>query len=219
MFEEIFRHKKAVAENLESYGFTRIRGGYRYEHDILHGEFRLEITLGKNLMPETRLTENATGEEYVLYKTDAVGSYVGAVRAAVAAVLRNIAEQCYETAVFKARQSVELIAYVRENYGDELEFLWEKFPDCAIWRRKDSRKWYGVLLTVSRRKLGLPSEDTAEILDLRGEPKLLEQLVDNKRYFPGWHMNKKHWYTIVLDGSVPLEQICRRVEQSYFLAT
>ncbi len=219
MFEEIFRHKKAVAENLESYGFTRIRGGYRYDIDILHGEFHLEITLGKNFMPETRLVENAAGEEYVLYKTDAVGSYVGEVRAAVAAVLRNIAEQCYETAVFKARQSVDLIAYVREKYGDELEFLWEKFPDSAIWRRRDSQKWYGVLLTVSRRKLGLPSEETVEIVDLRGDPELLKRIVDNKRYFPGWHMNKKHWYTIVLDGSVPLEQICRNLDQSYFLAT
>lgn len=58
-----------------------------------------------------------------------------------------------------------------------------------------------------------------EIVDLRGDPELLKRIVDNKRYFPGWHMNKKHWYTIVLDGSVPLEQICRNLDQSYFLAT
>lgn len=37
------------------------------------------------------------------------------------------------------------IEYVRKKYGDELEFLWTKFPDNAAWRRKDNRKWYGVL--------------------------------------------------------------------------
>ena len=110
------------------------------------------------------------------------------------------------------------MAYVRENYGDELEFLWEKFPDCAVWRRRDSRKWYAVLLTVSRRKLGLPSDDREEILDLRCDPGLLQQRIDNRFYFPGWHMNKKHWYTIILDGSVPLERICRHIDESYLLA-
>jgi len=35
---------------------------------------------------------------------------------------------------------------------------------------------------------------------------------------PGWHMNKKHWYTIVLDGSVLTNEICRRVNDSYMLA-
>lgn len=218
MFEDIFRHKKVVAEKLEAYGFRQTRGVYRYDRDILNGEFHLEIILGKSSVPETRVTDNATGEEYVLYRTDAVGKYVGTVREAVVAVLRDIAGQCCETAVFKARQSAELMAYIREKYGDELEFLWEKFPDCAVWRRKDTRKWYAVLLTVSRRKLGLPSEDSAEIIDLRSKPELLQQRMDNRRYFPGWHMNKKHWYTIILDGSVPLEEICRNIDESYLLA-
>ena len=31
-------------------------------------------------------------------------------------------------------------------------------------------------------------------------------------------MNKKHWYTILLDDSVPLEEICRRIDRSYLLA-
>lgn len=218
MFEDIFRHKKAIVAKLKAYGFRRSCGVFRYDRDILNGEFHLEIILGKHPVPETRVTENATGEEYVLYRTDAVGSYVGAVRAAVTAVLGEIADQCCETALFTARQSAELMAYVRENYGDELEFLWEKFPDCAVWRRRDSRKWYAVLLTVSRRKLGLPSDDRAEILDLRCDPELLQQRIDNRFYFPGWHMNKKHWYTIILDGSVPLERICRHIDESYLLA-
>ena len=44
---------------------------------------------------------------------------------------KDIADRCYETAVFKAEQSVALIAYVREKYGDELEYLGDKFPDNA----------------------------------------------------------------------------------------
>ena len=35
---------------------------------------------------------------------------------------------------------------------------------------------------------------------------------------PGWHMNKKHWYTICLNGSVPICEILSRIDASYQLA-
>lgn len=218
MFEDFFGHKRAIDERLDDFGFQKIGSTYQYETDILNAEFHLKISIGKNSVLDTKLIENETGEEYVLYKTNATGEYVGAIREAIFAVLQSIADQCYEAAVFKADQSVELIAYIREKYGDELEYLWEKFTDNAVWRRKDSRKWYGILLRISRRKLGIQSDEIVEIIDLRGEPRTLETLIDNESYYPGWHMNKKHWYTIILDGSVSLEEICHRIDESYLLA-
>ena len=217
MFEDIFLRKKAVLEKLDAYGFRKIRNHRKYDTDMLNGEFHLEITIGKNSVPDTKLTEIATGEEYVLYKTDTVGTFVGEVRTAVTNILQDIADRCYETAVFKAEQSVALIAYVRKKYGDELEYLWDKFPDNAVWRRKDNEKWYGALLSVSRRKLGIPSDEIVEIIDLRTAPEEMENLIDNTRFFPGWHMNKKHWYTIILDETVSTDEICRRVDESYLL--
>jgi len=34
---------------------------------------------------------------------------------------------------------------------------------------------------------------------------------------PGYHMNKKHWNTIVLDGSIPQGEIERMIDHSYGL--
>ncbi len=42
--------------------------------------------------------------------------------------------------------------------------------------------------------------------------------VDNHKYFPGYHMNKKHWYTICLDGSVEPVELYQRLDLSYKLA-
>ncbi len=67
-------------------------------------------------------------------------------------------------------------------------------------------------------KTGLPDDETVEIFDFRILPEELEALVDYKTYFPGYHMNKKHWCTIILDGTVPFEEICRRIDASYLLA-
>ena len=36
---------------------------------------------------------------------------------------------------------------------------------------------------------------------------------------PGWHQNKEHWNTIILDGSIPEEDIRRMIAESYDLVT
>lgn len=36
---------------------------------------------------------------------------------------------------------------------------------------------------------------------------------------PGWHQNKENWNTIILDGSVPTEEIKRMIAESYDLVT
>lgn len=158
-------------------------------------------------------------EPYTLHLTDsAVGSFVGKVRSEYEEILTDISKHCFETEIFKSAQAKELIDYVRDTYGDELEYLWEKFSDNAIWRRKDTAKWYGALLTVSKRKLGIKSDEIVEIIDLRAEPSELENFVDNKKFYPGWHMNKKSWYTVILDGSVSNEELHHRIDESYLLA-
>ena len=79
-------------------------------------------------------------------------------------------------------------------------------------------KWYALLLTVKKQSLGLAGEQTIEIIDLRMKPEDIGSLVDGCKIFSGYHMNKRHWITICLDGSVPLEEIYQRIEQSYRLA-
>ncbi|MGN0141123.1 MAG: methylated-DNA--[protein]-cysteine S-methyltransferase [Roseburia sp.] len=36
---------------------------------------------------------------------------------------------------------------------------------------------------------------------------------------PGWHQNKEHWNTIILDGTIPDEDIKRMIAESYDLVT
>ena len=218
MFDELFRRKTVDIQKAILFGFVQSNSNYIYETDILDGSFLLQIVITPDGNIDTKLTEKAIGDEYVLYKTNAAGSFVGEVRKAIEAILKQVAEQCYNTEIFKSAQAKEIICYVREKYGDELEFLWEKFPDNAIWRRKDNEKWYGALLTVKASKLGLDDDKPIEIIDLRIKTEDIEATVDNKCFFPGYHMNKMHWYTLLLDGSTPIEEICRRIDESYLLA-
>lgn len=217
---DLFQHKKLVIEKLIPFGFTisQDQNFYHYQKILPESQFILTVRISKSGEVFTEIIDPILNEPYILHLTDAVGGFVGNVREQYKKILSEIAESCFEPDVFQNPQSQEILSYVKKKYNDNLEFLWKKFDDNAILRRKDNQKWYAVLMTISKRKLGIDSDQMAEIIDLRIQPEQITLLIDYQKYFPGWHMNKKHWYTMILDDSVPTKEICRRIDESYLLA-
>ena len=58
-----------------------------------------------------------------------------------------------------------------------------------------------------------------EILDLRYQKEEIEKIIDNKKIFPGYHMNKSSWITIKLDETIPTKEIQKLIDNSYALST
>ena len=215
----IFKSRKVNLEKLVSYGFVLCGAAFTYSKRLPQSGFSMTVCITQEGDVSAEVIDPALHEPYTLHLVEgAAGRFVGGVKSEYEQLLTDIVNRCFEPDVFKTECARQLISYVRQSYGDELEFLWKRFPDNAVWRRKDTQKWYAALLTVSKRKLGLQSGEIAEIIDLRAAPESLESLIDNQRYYPGYHMNKEHWYTMLLDGSVPVEEICRRIDESYLLA-
>lgn len=216
---EIFMNCAPNFKRLSAFGFRRKDGDYVYKTLIADKQLQLTVTVSDKGDVSAKVYDAAADGEYVLHRNDsAVGAFVTAVRTDFERVLVSIVQSCFTRSAFCEPQSHEIIKYVREKYGDELEFLWKNSPKSAVFRRKDSEKWYAVMLAVSRKKLGQDSDSTAEILDLRAKPEFIEKKVDGRRLLPGWHMSKKHWFTVCLDGSVPTADICRMIDESYSLA-
>lgn len=218
MFEEIFKRKILIPNRLNDYGFVDKNGTKIYKTKIMNDEFLLQVSIEENGAVDTELTEIDSNEPYVLYKTGSSGTFIGEVRAAIEAVLTDIASKCYETKIFKSKQAGIAIQYIREKYGDELEFLWEKFSDNAVWRRKDNKKWYGLILTAAGSKIGITDDNVVEIVDLRMDPAKKDDFLSRDNYYPGWHMNKNSWYTIIFDNGISNEELKERISESYELA-
>lgn len=219
MWDALFKHRKMNPEKLLPFGFVESDGQYLYSTDILDGQLRMTVLVAEDGTVGTRVVDRSSNEEYVLHRvSEAAGTFIGSVRSAHENILREISEACFEPHVFKSDCAQKVIRYVRDTYRDELEFLWRRFPNNAVFRRKDTKKWYGALLVLSKRKLGFDSDEVVDILDLRSRPEEIESIVDGTRCFPGYHMNKKHWYAICLDGSLPMDEIVRRIDISYELA-
>jgi predicted DNA-binding protein (MmcQ/YjbR family) len=55
-------------------------------------------------------------------------------------------------------------------------------------------------------------------VSLKCEPPLAEQLREaHAAVLPGYHLNKRHWNTVIIDGSLPAKMIGDMVEDSYDL--
>lgn len=219
MITDLFSQQRGQADKLIAYGFKAIAPQYTLTQLLSVANFELTITVSLPNTVTTTVIDRDTQTPYTLYlNASSTGSFVAQVREAVLAALQAVADSCFESDVFSAPIARDLIAYVDQQHHDQLEFLWKKFPNNAVWRRANTKKWYAALLTVTPQKLRLTGDDELTVLDLRLEPDQLSQLIDQQHYFPGYHMNKQHWYTIILNGQVSLEELKQRLEHSYQLA-
>jgi len=106
--------------------------------------------------------------------------------------------------------------YVSKKYNSKIEFLWARFPDDAIFRHNDNRKWYGIVMGVLYKKLGIDREGKVYVLNVKiDDPSLLDFLLHQQGFFGAYHQTKGKWISISLDGSVPFPQIKDLIDMSY----
>ena len=210
------KDKKIDFKKLEEFGFELIDNSYYYQTLLLKNQFKMSVKINLDNSIFTEIIDTETNEPYVLHLLEIKRSgYSEKVYKAYSEVLEKIQKECFEDEIFKANYTKEIINYIKNKYGDELEFLWEKSPKTAVVRRKTSKKWYAVILTVSKRKLNLDSDEIIEVINLHNTVEEIKKLIDNKRYFPAYYMNKKYWCTICLDGTVELKEIYKLIDVSY----
>ena len=213
------KDKKIDFKKLEEFGFELIDNSYCYHTSLLKNQFKMSVKISLDNSIFTEIIDTETNEPYVLHLLEMKRSgYSEKVYKVYSQILEKIQKECFEDEIFKANYTKEIVAYIKNKYRDELEFLWEKSPKNAVVRRKSSKKWYAVILTVSKRKLNLDSDEIIEVINLHNRVEEIEKLIDNKKYFPAYHMNKKHWCTICLDGTVELKEIYKLIDISYELA-
>ena len=109
-----------------------------------------------------------------------------------------------------------VFAYLRETYGAEPEYPWERFPDYAVFRHGDNRKWFCVVMDITLDRLGEASRERADVLNVKlSDPFFAAALIRKPGYFRGYHIARGNWVTVLLDGTVPFEQICGLIDESF----
>lgn len=222
ILNELFDKYKVNFDRLEKYGFSYNGKAYCYQTLIMDKQMKLSVNIDMAGNIQTEVFDLDTNEVYTLFLVEeASGVFVGDVRKEYEKALCDIRYNCFDRTVFTSDYASKLIDYVAKTYGDKPEFLWEKSPTNAVFRRSDNKKWYCAVLKVKAKVLGLEGDTLVEVIDFRESPELIASILESKNidYFPAYHMNKKYWLTIKLtDCSLPIEQIFSHIDISYKLA-
>ena len=110
----------------------------------------------------------------------------------------------------------EIFEYVKKQYGTIPEYLWSSSPDSAVLRHHNG-KWYAVIMQVEKSRLGLEGDTKVDIIDVKCDPDMVGLLTQTYGFLPGYHMNKKYWITMLLDGTVSEAKILDFLDMSYDL--
>ena len=107
--------------------------------------------------------------------------------------------------------------YIAGTYGVEPDFPWARFPNHMVFRHEQNRKWFALLMSIPGSKLGIPGDQTVDILNLKCDPLLTGSLRREPGFYPAYHMNKETWITAALDGSAEEERIKQLLHMSFYL--
>ena len=101
----------------------------------------------------------------------------------------------------------EFESLIFETYGVKPEYPWEKYPTFEVYRHKANRKWFAVIMTVEKSKIGIKADGLIDIVNLKSDFDIITLARQEKGFFPAYHMNKEHWLSVALDGSVDKEKL------------
>ena len=109
----------------------------------------------------------------------------------------------------------EIIEYIQNTFDVIGERLWLKYPDYIVFRNKDNKKWFAIIMDIEKSKLDLIGKGKVDIIDLKCESLLIGSLIHNKGYLPAYHMNKNNWITALIDENANFDEIKDLIHLSY----
>ncbi len=123
-------------------------------------------------------------------------------------------------------------SFIKSNFGGiAQDYPWEDSPDFCVFRHADNRKWFALLFSAKYSTLirqthrlahdhppaTASPDSSASIINLKSDPDLIETLLAEPGILPAYHMNKRHWITVLLDGSCPPDRLKSLIALSYDL--
>ena len=224
---EFFKRSRPDFRKLEAFGFQRGNRSFQYSEELPDGQFRAELSIAESGEIKGRVIDLETDDEYLPVRFEAsIGGFSGHVREMYLAFLERILRECFVPIHFIFDQSNRTEARIGREYGADAEFPWEKYPGNGTFKCGENGKWFAALLTVDFGKLdGLgttkPHEDdeTVEVINLKADPDEIPALVKRPGVCPAYHMNKRHWISVLLDDTLTDDQVFELISKSYNLVS
>ena len=109
----------------------------------------------------------------------------------------------------------ELTDYIFDAFSVEPDYPFPRDEVTCVFRHTDNRKWFGIIMKIPYRTLGMNRDGETDIVNIKCDPVLMGSLRGKAGFRPAYHMNKDKWITILLDGSAGREEITALVDMSF----
>ena len=200
--------KRAIA-----YGFSRTEAGLELKKELPGGGlYAVFVIAGKSF--EVNVFDADTDEEYLPFNVlDNITGFVTGIREQVEDLVQEIKEKC----LLNSNMKLRLMEYCERKFGTEPEAPWEDSPDAYTFKTAKRNKWYALFMTIPYKSLGLVAKGALDVVNIKLPPEKVLDLIDRVHFYPAYHMNKKHWITIVLDKEVDEPLVQQLLDESYGL--
>ena len=192
---------------LVQYGFIFTNGKYIYEK-IIYEELKLIVYIKNNTI-DTKIIDLEFNDEYLPFKQESFGIFSSQIYDLVKNTIDDIIDKCS----YDKKNRSKILEYVKQKYQTIPEYSWNNDYDCTL---KVDNKWYGLIMRLNSKKLGINLDREIDVINLKGLEEDIKLLVDNEVIFPAYHMNKRYWYTVIID-QVNLDILYKLIDNSYNL--
>ena len=214
--KNIFQRYLPDYEKLKEYGFNQDNNGLKLEKIFKDDLFKAIIKINKEGIVTGIVYDLENNDEFLPLRIENTqGAFASEVRNEYEKLLTNIRDNCFLKQYYIYPQSNRITNLVLEKYGDEPEFLWDKFKGSGVFRNPKTKKWYLAILDTDRSKIQENKKGLIEVGLIKLSVENIEKLLKQKHFYPAWHMNKKHWITVILDDSLPDDRIMELIEESH----
>ena len=90
------------------------------------------------------------------------------------------------------------LEYCLNTYGTSPDYPFDEDFETAVLRHTDNRKWYAIVMRVSRSKFGLDSDEVIDVVNLKLPTEMFGSFGAADGVYPAYHMNKLHWISVLL---------------------
>ena len=212
LIDEVFKKYKLKEDNLINYGFIYNDGIYSFNKLIHENSFKLQISI-KDKKIHAKLIDLDFNEEYKLI--DSIGSgFIESLNDECKTILIDIRDKCYYKEEFIFPQSNRISLWIKEKYNSIPEYLWESAPGYGVFRNTKTNKWFGIIMNIPKNKIIGNDIKEIEIFNVMLHEET-QNYLNHAGIYPAYHMNKKHWVSILLDDTLPDDYIKNLINISY----
>ena len=213
MEEDIFKKSIFQLDKLIEYGFQKENNDYVYKKNMSKENFEIILTFSNDKV-KAKIIDKELNEEYRNYRiTSQIGEFVSSIREELKELLLDVKKKCTISNTYIFPQTNRISQKIKEKYQDNPEFLWDD-DKASVFRNQTNKKWYGIIMYVNQNRFS-QEDKMVEVMNVKLDPKEIEELIKRNGYYKAYHMNKKYWISIVLDDTLPDEEILEKIEESH----